>query len=299
MADDQERAFALLGIAATKETRDQPCPPDNIMSAFIENRVGSKTRAMMLSHFNRCEDCYLLWEQLGVGLEHNSAKAIKQHNTDKVGFFQKIENWLNSGVSWQMAVPGLALAILLVVNMSDTSKQNIYSDPAMAVVRLDTETLALSLNQLPVPWKDQTFGFSKSTYPIPAKAVGAGIWSAKSTFLNSDKPLPAQLVSDPAIDWQNSEWLDYYVFGQWLVSAWVLANDKHIKPPQWTLLNTSLKTLETGFKQRQQSEPEAEIVLQTIVKMKVNLDRLSQKQDFSAQSTLLREIDLGLQKLFL
>lgn len=299
MADDQQRAFALLGIAATKETRDQPCPPDNIMSAFIENRVGSKTRAMMLAHFNRCEDCYLLWEQLGAALEHDSVKAIKQHKADNVGSLQQFENWLNSGISWQVAVPGLALAILLVVNMSDISNQNIYSDPAMAVVRLDDEKLISSINQLPVPWEDQTFGFSKSTYPIPTKAVGAGIWNAKSTFLNSEKPLPAQLVSDPAIDWQDSEWLDYYVFGQWLVSAWVLANDEHIKPSQWTQLNATLKTLETGFKQRQQAEPKMEIVLQTIGKMKVNLDRLSQKQDLSAQSALLREIDLGLQKLFL
>jgi hypothetical protein len=111
--------------------------------------------------------------------------------------------------------------------------------------------------------------------------------------------LPAQLVSDPAIDWQDSEWLDYYVFGQWLVSAWVLAKDEHINPSQWTQLNTSLKTLETGFKQRKQSEHEVEIALQTIVKMKVTLERLSQKQDLSAQSSLLREIDLGLQKLFM
>ncbi len=299
MEDDQDRVLALLGIAATKETEDQPCPPDNIMSAFIENRVGPKTHAMMLSHLNRCEDCYLLWEQLGSVTELNSVKAIKQHKIEKVGFFQQFENWLDSGVSWQTAVPGLALAILLVVNMSDSSKQKIYSDPSMPVVKLDAETLAFSINQLPVPWNDQTFGFNKSTFTTPAKAVGVGIWSAKSILLNSQHPLPAQLVSDPAIDWQDSKWQDYYTFGKLSVSAWVLANAEHIKPTQWTQLSKSLHTLETEFKQRQQSEPEAKIALQTIDKMNVSLDRLSRKKDFPAQIALLREIELGLQKLFL
>ena len=163
MADDQDRTLALLGIAATKETQDQPCPPDNIMSAFIENRMGSKNRAMMLSHLNRCEDCYLLWEQLGGEIEQDCIKATKQHQPDKVGFFQRLENWFNMGISWQTAVPGLALAIVLVVNLMDTSKQDAFSDPSLAVVRLDAEMLASSLNQFPAPWKDQTFGFSKST----------------------------------------------------------------------------------------------------------------------------------------
>ena len=299
MADDQDRTLALLGIAATKETQDQPCPPDNIMSAFIENRMGPKTRAMMLSHLNRCEDCYLLWEQLGGEIAQDCIKATKQHQPDKVGFFQRLENWFNMGISWQTAVPGLVLAIVLVVNLTDTSKKDAYSDSPMAVVRLDAEMLASSINQFPVPWKDQNFGFSKSTYTSPAKAVGVGIWNAKNTFLNTQHPLPNQLVSDFAIDWQNSEWQDYYTFGKWSVSAWVLANAKHVEPAQWMQLSKSLQTLEASFKQHQQSESEAKIVLRAIDKIKASVGSLSHQEDLSAQTALLREIELGLQKLFL
>jgi hypothetical protein len=44
MADNQDKNIALLGIAATKKTLDQECPPENIMSAFIEGRLDSEMR---------------------------------------------------------------------------------------------------------------------------------------------------------------------------------------------------------------------------------------------------------------
>lgn len=302
MADNQDRTLALLSIAATKKPQNKPCPPENIMSAFIENRVNSNTRAMMLSHLNQCQDCYLTWEQVGLYMAQNNDPVVNHHKTEKLGFIQRFESWLNSVVSWQTAVPGLALAsvaIALIVNLPDASYQDVYSDPSMVVVTLDADTLTRNINQLPAPWKNQTFGFAKSTYTTPAKAVGAGIWSARSTLMNSQVPLPAQLVSDPAIDWQDSEWQDYYAFGKWTLSAWIVAKAENIKQPQWVLLRDSLQSLETGFKQRSQSEPEAKITLQTIDKMKVSLDRLSKKEDVFAQSDLLRDIELGLQKLFL
>jgi len=64
-------------------------------------------------------------------------------------------------------------------------------------------------------------------------------------------------------------------------------------------LNKSLQTLEASFKQHQQSESEAKIALQTIDRIKASLGRLSRQEDLSAQTALLYEIDLGLQKLFL
>jgi hypothetical protein len=66
MPDYQDRTLALLGIAATTEVLYQPCPSENIMSAFVEDRIDPTTRAMMLSHLNRCEICYLTWEQLNI-----------------------------------------------------------------------------------------------------------------------------------------------------------------------------------------------------------------------------------------
>lgn len=301
MADDQDRTLALLGVAATKKQQDEFCPSENIMSAFIENRVNSESRTMMLSHLNQCQDCYLVWELVGDHIAQDNVQVVKQHTAEKSAFIQRIENWLNSVASWQTAIPGLALAsvtIALIVNLPDASYQDVYSDPSM-VVTLDADTLSRNINQLPAPWKNQTFGFAKSTYTTPAKAVGAGIWSARSTLMNSQDSLPAQLVSEPAIDWQDSEWHDYYAFGKWTLSAWIVAKAENIKQPQWVLLNESLQSLEAGFKQRSQSEPEAKITLQTIAKMKVSLDHLSQKEDVFAQSDLLRDIELGLQKLFL
>jgi len=191
------------------------------------------------------------------------------------------------------------LAIAVIVNLPDVPYQDIYSAPSMAVVTLDADALARSINQSPAPWENQTFGFTKATYTAPAKAVGAGMWDTKSTLTNSMDALPVQLVSESAIDWQDSEWSDYYAFGKWTLSAWVLARAEHIKQPQWVLLGESLQSLKAGFKQRQQSEPEAKIALQTIAKMQVSLDRLSQKEDLFAQNTLLRDIERGLQKLFM
>jgi hypothetical protein len=302
MADKQERTLALLGIAATKKPQDKPCPPENIMSAFIENRVNLETRALMLAHLNRCEDCYFTWEQLGPFVALKDVKNLQQNDIEKTEFFQHFENWCNSWISWQTVVPGLALAslaIALVVQIPNSPDQDSYSAPSMAAVTLDADALANSINQLPAPWKNQTFGFTKSTYSASAKAIGAGIWNARRTLLNSKDPLPIELVSEPEIDWQDSEWHDYYAFGKWTLSTWILARADHVEQPQWVLLNQSLQTLETGFEKRQSSEPEAIIALQTIAKLKISLDRLSEKEDFPAQNNLLREIELGLQKLFI
>ena len=302
MVDNQDKAVALLGIAATKKPQDKPCPPDNVMSAFIENRVNSKTRTMMLTHLNQCEDCYLVWEQLGIYAVEENAQAVKQQKPDKVGFIQRLKNWYGDRSLWTTAVPGFALAslaIVLVLNQSDNSYQDISSGSAIAVAALDADMLAESIKQLPTPWENPTFGFSRATYTSPVKAVGTGLWDTRCTLIKSKDPLPKQLASEVAIDWQKSEWQDYYAFGKWTVSAWIFANEKQVEQSQWAKLNKTLQTLEISFKQHSQPEPEAKIALQVIDKMKVSLDRLSQKEDVLAQTTLLREIDLGLQKLFL
>jgi hypothetical protein len=101
------------------------------------------------------------------------------------------------------------------------------------------------------------------------------------------------------IDRKGSEYHNYNAIRQRTLDAWVLVNADYVKPEQWQLMNQSLQTLKSGLKQRQQVEPEAAIALQTIDKMTSSLDRLSRKTDISAQSTLMREIELGLQKLFL
>jgi hypothetical protein len=303
MADNQDRTLALLGIAATKKPLNLTCPPENIMSAFIEDRVESNTRAMMLSHINGCEDCYLTWETLSVFLAQNTVRTVEHNNTDQAGFFQRLMDWFNSDFSWKVAAPGLALAslaITLVVNMPFTLYKNATTNPSVvAATTIDADKLANSINQLPVPWKDPTFGFNKSAYTKQAKAFGVGIWNARRALMNSDDPLPSQLETESPIDWQDSECRDYYAFGQWTLDAWVLANVEHVKPAQWQLMNQSLQTLENDLKQRQQSEPEAVIALQTIGKMKTSLNRLARKPDLSAQSALMREIEIGLQKLFL
>lgn len=320
MIDDQEMTIALLGIAATKESPDEVCPPDNLMSALIENRVNRKTRAKMLSHLNRCEDCYLVWEQLGaysaqenVLTEENvmaqenvktqeNVQVVKPPKVKNTGLIQRFENCFNAKFFWQTAASGLAvasLALALIVNLPDSPDQAGYSDLAMAVATVDADVLARSIEQLAAPWENQTFGFNNASYTIPAKAVGAGIWNARSTLLNVQDPLPVELHSEPAIVWQDSQWYDYYALGQWTLSAWILVNAENIEQSQWELLSEALQTLEARFKQRQQAEPEATIALQSIHKMQVSLERLAQKQDLSAQRILLRDIKLGMQKIFL
>ncbi len=301
MADNQDKNIALLGIAATKNTLDQECPPENIMSAFIEGRLDSEMRTKMLSHVNQCEDCYFTWEQTSIFLAQNNTPVVEQHTAKKAGVLKRLKSWFDSGFSWQIAVPGIALAslaIALVVNLPDSYKSG-YSDQSIAATTLDADTLAHVINQLPVPWKDQTFGFNKSAFTAPAKALGVGIWNARKSLMNSDDPLPVQLVSEPAINWRDSEYHDYYAFGIWILDAWILGNAEYVKPQQWALLRESLQTLETGLQQRQQSEAQATIALQTIDKMKTSLDHLSKKTDLTAQKALLREIELGLQKLSL
>ncbi|MEE9345629.1 MAG: hypothetical protein V3U88_08480 [Methylococcales bacterium] len=301
MADNQDKTLALLGIAATKKSPDQECPPENIMSAFIEDHLDSEMRTKMLAHVNQCEDCYFTWEQTSLFLAQHQVKVAELIKTPKVGILQRLKSWLDSGFSWQVALPGLslaALAIAMVVNLPDSDTG--FSDPSIAATKaLDADTLARKINQFPVPWKDQRFGFNKSAYTAPAKAFGVGLWDVRRSLINSDEPLPVQLESEPAINWRNSAYHDYYAYGQWALDAWLLAKAKHVKPQQWAVLKQSLQTLETGLKQRQQFEPEATIALKNIGTIKTSLDRLSQKVHPSLQTALLRDIEHGVQTLFL
>ncbi len=302
MPDYQDRDIALLGIAATKQALDQPCPSENNMSAFIENRLDTPARIDMLSHLNRCEECYLTWEQLSISVIQENP-GTHQPKVEQAATHQWNITYRNTGDSWRSTVPYLiliAFVIGLFVNMLVTSLKNISSDPSFAVATtIDAKTLSQSINQLPVPWKDQTVELNNSTYTVPAKAFGAGIWSARNTLMNSNDPFPAQLAQKPTIDWQNSKWRDYYAFGRLTLDVWVLASAKYVKPTQWSLLRKSLQALETGFKQRHQSEPEANIALQMIGNMKANLHRLSRKNDLESQRYLLEEIAFGLQKFFI
>ncbi len=303
MADNQDRTIALLGVAATKRHVDLTCPPENTMSAFIEGRIDAKTRAMMLSHINSCEDCYLTWESSSIFLIQQSSKAVSQRqDSEKIGLFQRLGDWFNSGVSWQTAVSGMALAslaIALVVNMPQSLFKSVDSDPTaiVAAITIDNNTLSQSINQLPVPWIDQTFGFNSQDYSEPVKAIGAGLWQVRNALLDLNEPLPNRLSSKGVVDWRESQYGEYFAFGQWALDAWVLASVKDVEPGQWRQLSDSLQALKTSFKQRQ--EAEATAVLQTIDKMTPALKQLSMTVDFLARRELSREIKMGLQKLFL
>lgn len=305
MADNQDRTLALLGVAATKKPTDSTCPPENVMSAFIENRVDTKTRTTLLAHMSHCDDCYLTWETLSVFLAENQSdvEATQQQDLKKPGFFHRLGEWFNNGFSWQIALPGLALAslaIALVINIPHALYKSTRTDPAVvAATTMDADTLARSINRLPVPWENQTFGFSNTVYSSPVKAVGAGIWSARNALMNLKDPLPKQLDTEPAVNWKQSDFRDYYTFGQWTLNAWVLANAQHVKPAQWALLSQSVKRLEVSLKRHQGSEPESVVVLQAIGQMRGSLSRLSRSVDPAAQNALLREIETGLQKIFM
>ncbi len=301
MPDYQDRILALLGIAATKEALHQPCPSENIMSAFIEDRVDSETRAMMLSHLNRCELCYLTWEQLSFPEGQNNLHVTQQHKAKKVELRKYSMDESNSDCSWQKIMTGLVFALLLIalVTMLANSYKTMTTDSSMAsAATLDAGTLTTSINQFPIPWKNQPYALHGLTYALPVKAFGVGTWNARNALLNEKEPLPAHLVSQPTIDWHASQWRDYYTLGHLTLDAWVLANAEQVKSTQWTLLRQSIESLEIGLQKRQQSEPEAGIALQMIDKMKASLEHLSKNADYSAQKALLHDIEIGLQKFF-
>ncbi|MCH9696891.1 MAG: hypothetical protein K0U68_02195 [Gammaproteobacteria bacterium] len=307
MTDNQDKALALLGIAATKKTVEIACPPENIMSAFIENRVESKTRHMMLSHINHCEECYITWESLSVFLAQHAEtvhEAKQQsHTTGSTSVLQKISDWFSSGFSWQIAAPGLALASLamaVVINMPDTLYTiNNPNASVVAAATLDADTLAKNIDQLSLPWESETYGFSHSGYSNAAKAFGAGLWFSRNQLMDAENQLPTALLSNPKINWQSSDYQDYYALGQWSLNAWILARATHVEPKQWERLNQSLESIEVRLQQRVGHESEAKLSLNTIDKLKTTLTRLSKQPGLSEQHNLSREIELGLQRLFI
>ena len=171
----------------------------------------------MLSHLNRCEDCYLTWEQLSVSVTQSNQDA-QQPKVAQIEPQKYPINCFNTAGSWRLTVLYLALICLvigIVVNTLVTSCTNFQCDPSIAAVTtIDSKTLLWSINQLPIPWKDQTIELSSSTYTVPAIAFGAGLWSARNALMNSNDPLPNQLAFEPTINWQESKLRDYYALGR-------------------------------------------------------------------------------------
>ena len=70
----QQRAIALLGLAAQKTDLAGACPADETMAAFLDDRLSGKAREGMLAHLNRCPGCYHQW------LEAATTSSINQRS---------------------------------------------------------------------------------------------------------------------------------------------------------------------------------------------------------------------------
>lgn len=249
----------------------------------------------------------MTWETLSVFLAQNADTvpvAKQQSQTiESPGMLQKISDWFGSGFSWQIAAPGLALASLamaVVINMPDTLYTiNNPNASVVASATLDADTLAKNIDQLSLPWDSETYGFSQSEYSNAAKAFGAGLWFSRNQLIDAENQLPAVLASDLENNWQSSDYQDYFALGQWNLNAWILAKATHVEPEQWERLSQSLESIEARLQKRVGNEPEAQLTLNTINKIKTTLTRLSEQPGLSEQHNLSREIELGLQRIFI
>lgn len=296
-----DMAVALLGIATTKQPLDNPCPPDNTVSAFIEQRLDKKTRAMMIAHLNQCESCYCAWENLTLFLAEEQLPELQSQTANKPGFLENIKNRLNSATFWKSATPGLAFAslflavVIVVPDLADN--KNPPESLIIAPVLDNTVALADNLKQLHFPWQDQTYAFSSSGTSVATQAFGVGLWNARNNLLNTRDPLPAQLTPKTEINWEASQYRYYYNFGQWTLNAWALAKTARVSPAQWLQQRQILKKITVGLAQQQGAE--AITAIKIADKIITHLEILSKKPNIVTQEALLRDIEMGMQRIFL
>ncbi len=134
------------------------------MAAFIDNRLNTEQRSIVLDHLDACPDCYEKW-LLVAETKADEKKA-------------PVRFWKRPLFTIPLAIAA-SLAVFIVLIVSRPNPDRLLSKTYKTVHQ---QNLTFSADSLILPWEQpsQSFGFA-SAQRISAsyRAFGAGLWQGK------------------------------------------------------------------------------------------------------------------------
>ncbi len=196
-----ETSKVLFALGATNPTWSAPCPTDETMAAFIDNRLDEAQRSTFLQHLDACPRCYQQWLEVCAQKESSetvSPLQVTRHAARRLWY---------SGA-------GLAAAACLVVVLLRT----VFIAPDMHVLLNKSYNDAIKLNlsslsQNPpmLPWETENVrGTSIDTQPEPILAFESGFLLGRNQLIDN------KATQDTAgARWTGTDFEVCYALGKW------------------------------------------------------------------------------------
>ncbi|GAB6067130.1 hypothetical protein JCM13664_04480 [Methylothermus subterraneus] len=277
---EDERLAARLGLAASKAKRQDPCPPAEQLSAFIDGRLSLPERRAILAHLNACEPCYQAWLEAALALSELPSQA-----PPKRAWWQTLQEVWRARPWMLPLTAALAVSFAVLAVVMQKPAPEIEPIPQLAAVVRHHPGLDQALAALPQELESTGFAFSDTPQDLAKQAFAAGFSEARRWF---DGAQPAEAVG-PAQKWQRPPGRDYYDLGQWAFLTWALAQAENVRAEEWQAFARHGQSLIARFAQHPK-EPQATQVLDALREIHAALDALAQRPDPALQVRLVRTL---------
>ena len=288
---NRRRATIALAVKKPKSAAG-PCPTEEELAAFIDNRLDDQARSDMLRHLASCQDCYAHW--LDVARITDQAEQADQTDqgkrsdlADHVKPIRKFQNWapLSAAIA--------AGFVLLFWVMSPFSPDpNLPGLIATSYRNLAESTDSSKPVNQPLPWEQPTaaYGLAGTKDSTPSLAFGAGLWQGRALLANQDSSMPAELSPPPesGASWDKTEWNPYFDLGRWVILAREAATRESPLPRAfWGQLHESSLLLSTSLETRKSLDSEAQQALEYLADISSPLEEFDKQQPTARQKNRL------------
>ena len=162
--DSEERKAVLTALAVAKPPLKSDCPSDQTLAAFIDHRLKTEQRSIVLDHLDACPDCYEKW-LLAAEIQADEKKT-------------PVRFWKRPLFTIPLAIAA-SLAVFIVLIVSRPNPDRLLSKTYKTVHQ---QNMTFSADSLSLPWEQpsQSFGFAPAPRTSDSyRAFGAGLWQGK------------------------------------------------------------------------------------------------------------------------
>ncbi len=193
-----DKTAAMLALTLDDYASESDCISDEIMAAFIDQRLDETQRASVINHLNACDKCRFTC----------SGTAVAVYGKRKSFLTKKLT----------ILAAACILILCIYIPLMETSSPTSLIEESYKNLAIHGISRSLDV-ELPWEIKSSTYGFNSGTIPDEAqKAFLGGMYSGKVMFTPDKTELPDFLKQDKKkIDtsWDRTPLKSNFKLGQW------------------------------------------------------------------------------------